>query len=117
MKFIFCILAVFLFTHSLIAATAKTEEQKLLYSLGLIMGRNLMNFKLDNKEIEFVLQVVKDMIMEKKTHVDISVYGPKVKQWASNRDKKNQKLNAKLSVQEKKKGKELIFDVELLNIE
>jgi len=56
----------------------KTEEDKTLYALGMIIGRNLGDFNLTSRELDVVKAGMTDVVMKKKTTVDLEVYGPKV---------------------------------------
>ncbi len=55
-----------------------TEEQKVLYALGVVLGRNVAGFDLKDEEMKFVLAGLHDGIRNKKLQVDMSVYGPKI---------------------------------------
>ena len=56
----------------------KTEEDKTLYALGMIIGRNLADFNLTPKELDVVKAGMSDVVLKKKTVVEIDTYGPKV---------------------------------------
>jgi FKBP-type peptidyl-prolyl cis-trans isomerase FkpA len=63
----------------------KTEDDKTLYALGMIIGRNLADFNLTSKELDVVKAGMTDTVMKKKTAVDIETYGPKVDAFHSSR--------------------------------
>jgi len=56
----------------------QTEDQKTLYALGLIVGRNLGAFGLSPQDLEYVKKGIADQVQGKTTDVKIEEYGPKV---------------------------------------
>ena len=64
------------------AATAapdlKTDDQKTLYALGLLISQNLATFGLTEAEIEIVRAGLTDGVLGKERKVDLQTYGPKV---------------------------------------
>jgi FKBP-type peptidyl-prolyl cis-trans isomerase FkpA len=58
--------------------TPSTEDEKTLYTLGLLLGRNLGTFNLTPDELEFVKSGLSDMVLKKEHKVDLDKYGPKV---------------------------------------
>ena len=56
----------------------KTEDDKTLYALGMIIGRNLADFNLTPRELDVVKAGMTDMVQKKKTAVDLETCGPKV---------------------------------------
>jgi len=58
--------------------TAKTEDEKTLYTLGMLLGRNLGTFNLTADELELVKAGLSDMVMKRPHQVDLEKYGPKV---------------------------------------
>jgi FKBP-type peptidyl-prolyl cis-trans isomerase FkpA len=83
------------------AATPKleTDDQKTLYALGLLLGRNIKPFDLKPEELAFVKEGLTDAVSNTKPQVDIDTYGPKVDELA-------QKRAAAGSEVAKKKGQE-----------
>jgi FKBP-type peptidyl-prolyl cis-trans isomerase FkpA len=59
---------------------AMTEDEKTLYALGLMLGRNLSSFSLSAAELETVNKGVADAATGRTAQVDLSTYGPKVQQ-------------------------------------
>ena len=57
----------------------KTDEQKTLYALGLLVSRSLTPFTLTESEIELVKAGLADGILHKEK-IDIATYGPKVQE-------------------------------------
>ena len=62
------------------APELKTEEQKTLYTLGLLISRSLGAFSLSEAELALVQAGVADGVLKKEQKLDVQVYGPKVKE-------------------------------------
>lgn len=78
-----------------LAAAPKTEEQKVLYAVGLALGREVGVFALSPTELEMVKQGLTDSVTGKKTAVTLEAYNAKIQQLASaRRDAKGAKLAA-----------------------
>ena len=80
------------------AGNLKTDEEKTLYSVGLVMGRNLGVFRLSPAELEIVKKGVTDSVNNAKPAVDLEVYGPKIQALAQARGQevaKEQEAKAK----------------------
>ena len=60
--------------------TVTTEDDKTLYALGLIVGRNIGGFNLTPAELNVVKLGITDSVTGKKPQVEIDAYGPKVGQ-------------------------------------
>jgi FKBP-type peptidyl-prolyl cis-trans isomerase FkpA len=58
----------------------KTEEQKTLYALGLLISRSLGSFSLSEAELAVVQAAVADGVLKREQKVDLQVYGPKVQE-------------------------------------
>jgi FKBP-type peptidyl-prolyl cis-trans isomerase FkpA len=67
--------------------TLATEEDKTLYALGLVLGRNVTDFALTPRELEIVRRGFSDAASGGKQEVDIQVYGPKVRDLAMAKQK------------------------------
>ena len=63
----------------------KTEQEKTLYALGLIMGGNLTSFSLTPAELDFVKKGIADAATGAKPLVDLQDYGQKVQELAQSR--------------------------------
>ncbi len=59
-------------------AKIETEDQKTLYAVGLMLGRNLSSFNLTAAELEIVKQGIADQVNGKKPVVELEKYGPKI---------------------------------------
>ena len=55
----------------------KTEEDKTLYALGMIIGRNLGDFNLTPRELDVVKAGMTDMVQKKKTAVELETWAPR----------------------------------------
>jgi FKBP-type peptidyl-prolyl cis-trans isomerase FkpA len=56
----------------------KSEDQKTLYALGLVISQNLSSFNLNPTELDAVLAGVSDGVLKKEYKVDVQTYGPKI---------------------------------------
>jgi FKBP-type peptidyl-prolyl cis-trans isomerase FkpA len=63
----------------------KTEEQKTLYALGLVISQNLASFNLNANDLESVLAGVSDGVLKKELKVDVQTYAPKISQLQTSR--------------------------------
>jgi FKBP-type peptidyl-prolyl cis-trans isomerase FkpA len=74
--------AVLLLITVVVAAAAgpelKTEDQKTLYALGLVISQNLASFNLNATELDAVLAGVSDGVLKKEYKVDVQTYAPKI---------------------------------------
>jgi FKBP-type peptidyl-prolyl cis-trans isomerase FkpA len=59
-------------------ATPSSEDDKTLYTLGMLLGRNLGTFNLTADELEMVKSGLTDMVLKREHKVDLDKYGPKV---------------------------------------
>ena len=67
------------------AAELKTEDDKTLYALGLMLGGNLSTFHLTATELQMVSRGLNDAATGQKPQVDLQAYGPKVRDLATAR--------------------------------
>src|SRR5579864_1669365 len=67
------------------APTLNTEEQKTLYALGLMLGRNIAPFALTPEEVEIVQAGLRDSVTGVKPQVALDTYGPKIQNLARTR--------------------------------
>lgn len=80
------------------SVSLNNDDQKTLYALGLILGRNISSFNLSSSEISTVEAGIEDAAQGKKPKVELEQYGPKVNQL------RNKRMGAKAEG-EKEKGK------------
>jgi FKBP-type peptidyl-prolyl cis-trans isomerase FkpA len=64
---------------------ALSEQDKTLYAVGLMLGKNLEPLSLTPAEVEMVKKGLAEAAAGRKGEVDISVYGPKVEEFAQAR--------------------------------
>src|SRR5262249_58730669 len=67
------------------SAELKTEDDKTLYALGLMMGGNLKQLRLTPEELAKVKQGLDDSVSGAKPQVELDAYGPKFQQFAQGR--------------------------------
>jgi FKBP-type peptidyl-prolyl cis-trans isomerase FkpA len=63
----------------------ETEDQKTLYALGLLIGRNVQQFNLTPAELEIVKAGISDQALDKKPQIELQQYAPKVNQFGRKR--------------------------------
>jgi FKBP-type peptidyl-prolyl cis-trans isomerase FkpA len=89
------------------ADVPKTEEQKTLYAVGLIVARQLSTFSLSPAELELVKQGITDGVTGKKPAVEVEAYTQKVQTLANaRRDAQGVKLAAEAKAFVEKAAKE-----------
>ena len=98
--YVTCVLAGFVAVGSACAADPelKTDDDKTLYALGLVLANQLAPFKMTAAELAIVEAGLSDGILKKKPLVEIEAFGPKIKPLADAR-------MAAGATEEKKKGK------------
>jgi FKBP-type peptidyl-prolyl cis-trans isomerase FkpA len=67
------------------AGAMQTDEQKTVYTLGIILGKNVAPLGLTADELALVHKGLEDAANGKTPQVDLSVYGPRVQQLAQQR--------------------------------
>ena len=60
------------------AADPKTEEEKVLYAMGLVISQQMAWFTLNEAELKMVEQGLQDGVLNKSRKVDLATYGPKI---------------------------------------
>jgi len=76
----------------------KTEDDKTLYALGLVLANQLAVFNLTPGELEIVKTGLTDGTLKKPPKVEVETYGPKIKPMVDSRQSAS-------AATEKKKGK------------
>jgi FKBP-type peptidyl-prolyl cis-trans isomerase FkpA len=79
------------------SATPTTEDDKTLYTLGMLLGRNLGTFNLNASELEMVKAGLTDMVLKNPHKVDLDTYGPKVDVLARKRGQERVEIEKKRS--------------------
>src|SRR5690348_14977243 len=67
------------------ASGPQTEQQKTLYTVGLMLGQNVQPWNLTSSDVRYVEMGLKDAALGHKPQVDVSVYGHKVAEFAKTR--------------------------------
>jgi FKBP-type peptidyl-prolyl cis-trans isomerase FkpA len=89
------------------AGEPKTEDQKTLYAVGLVMAHQLSVFELTPDELDYVKQGLSDGTGGKTPQVDMEAYKPKIQKMAiARRDAQGEKLAAKSRVYLEQAAKE-----------
>ena len=73
------------FASSLGAQEPATEDDKILYALGLAVARNLSQFNLSAEELATVQEGLSDAVLGNDPKVDLNTYGPKIQEYANSR--------------------------------
>ena len=60
----------------------QTDEQKTLYAYGVAIGNHVTPLGLTASEMKYVTMGIKDMALARKSQVEMSVYGPKIEEFA-----------------------------------
>src|SRR5215467_2477291 len=85
----FALAAVLILTAVAVSGAAgpelKTDDQKTLYALGLVISQNLANFNLSAADLEPVLAGLSDGVLKKESKVDVQTYAPKISQLQASR--------------------------------
>lgn len=63
----------------------KTDDQKILYALGVVVSENLATFNLTETDLEIVKAGLSDGVLGREKKVDLAVYGPKLQTLAQSR--------------------------------
>src|ERR1700758_2510584 len=63
----------------------ETDDQKTLYALGLLLGRNIKPFALKPEELAIVKAGLTDAVTDAKPQVELAAYGPKANELAQKR--------------------------------
>jgi FKBP-type peptidyl-prolyl cis-trans isomerase len=67
------------------AVDPKTDEEKTLYALGLVISDNLTGFNLSEADVDVVLGGVKDGVLKRERKVELQEFGPKIQSLAQTR--------------------------------
>jgi len=86
-RIIFAALITLLAIPAFAADEPKTEEQKTLYAIGVVLARQLSAFNLSSAEFELVKQGLTDTMAGKTPVVEPDAYNPKIQELANVRRK------------------------------
>jgi FKBP-type peptidyl-prolyl cis-trans isomerase FkpA/FKBP-type peptidyl-prolyl cis-trans isomerase FklB len=67
------------------AQDLRTEEQKTLYALGVVISRNLAGFRLTEAELDVLKAGLTDGVLHREVKVDARAYGPKIEELRNTR--------------------------------
>jgi FKBP-type peptidyl-prolyl cis-trans isomerase FkpA len=93
------------------APKLETEDQKTLYALGLLVGRNVKPFALTPDELAIVKAGMTDTVNDAKPQVELDTYGPLVRDLAMKRAAVGAEGAKKKAEEAKKKGQEFADNV------
>ena len=74
------VLAAFLTAAGLAYADPKTEDEKVLYALGLAVSQNIGSFNLTEAELKMVEEGLRDGVLKNAPKVELQTYGPKLQE-------------------------------------
>ena len=64
----------------------ETEEEKTVYALGLLLSKQMPNFPLDERDLEFLEQGLRDGLLRREPRVSLADYAAKLPQLAETRN-------------------------------
>ena len=106
-KFVVVVLVMLVAAPSFAATPPKTEEDKTLYAIGLMVAQQLTPFSLTPAELEIVKQGITDAGTGKTPLVEVDNYAPKVQEMANQRrNAQGEKLAAEAKAFVEKAAKE-----------
>src|SRR5688572_1261760 len=79
------------------AQTPKTEDEKTIYSLGVMMGKDMGQLSLTKGELEMLKRGLTDGATNGKTLVNVDEYRPKIQALAQTRNAAAAKVNEEAS--------------------
>jgi FKBP-type peptidyl-prolyl cis-trans isomerase FkpA len=80
-----------------------SEDDKIVYSVGVALGRSLAALGLSEREVEIVKRGLEDQIFERQLAVEFTEYGPKMNELATSR-------KARAAEEEKKAAESFLAD-------
>ena len=86
-RFLLLLIVLFVSVSAQAAEPLKTDDQKTLYAVGLIVARQLSVFNLTPGELEIVTQGIVDAANGKKPEIELAAYSEKVQELARSRRK------------------------------
>lgn len=85
--------------------TLKTDEQKTLYALGVVIARQLGQFSPTPADVKYITMGLADFISNKNLRIDLNLYGPKIQELQAARQKVKTDAAKTGADAEKKKAK------------
>ncbi|MDP3544481.1 MAG: FKBP-type peptidyl-prolyl cis-trans isomerase [Elusimicrobiota bacterium] len=87
----------------------KTDDERAIYTIGFLMGRNLSPFDMTPAEVKVVQAGIADSVLNKEPKVDVRFYQPRVNEILSTRleaaNKRKEAAMASAAAPEKEKGR------------
>lgn len=87
----------------------KTDDERAIYTIGFLMGRNLTPFDMTPAEVKVVQAGLADSVLNKQPQVDVRFYQPRVNEILSQRleaaNQRKEKAMASVAAPEKEKGR------------
>jgi FKBP-type peptidyl-prolyl cis-trans isomerase len=62
-----------------------TDDERILYALGVVLGQNIADFSLSNEDLEFVTAGIRDAVRDSSFQVNMELYGPQIQDLANRR--------------------------------
>jgi FKBP-type peptidyl-prolyl cis-trans isomerase FkpA len=62
-----------------------TDDERILYALGIALGQNIAEFSLTNEELAFVVNGMEDAVRDSEFQVNMDLYGPQIQDLANRR--------------------------------
>ncbi len=62
-----------------------TDDERILYALGIALGQNIADFSLTEDELEFVVTGLEDAVSDSEFQVNMELYGPQIQELANRR--------------------------------
>lgn len=87
----------------------KTDDERAIYTIGFLMGRNLTPFDMTPAEVKVVQAGLADSVLNKQPQVDVRFYQPRVNEILSKRleaaNQRKEAAMASVAAPEKEKGR------------
>jgi FKBP-type peptidyl-prolyl cis-trans isomerase FkpA len=68
-------------------SSLKTDQDKVFYVLGAVMGQKMASFRLTESELEIIRQGITDSVLKRPLKADPATFGPKIDELAKTRAK------------------------------
>jgi FKBP-type peptidyl-prolyl cis-trans isomerase len=62
-----------------------TDDERILYALGVVLGQNIAEFGLSDEEMAFVTDGMRDAVRDSEFQVNMELYGPQIQELANRR--------------------------------
>jgi FKBP-type peptidyl-prolyl cis-trans isomerase FkpA len=67
------------------AGTPQTDDQKIVYSMGQLLARNLATFNLTEQDLPYLQAGLSDGVLKRDAKVSLDEFGPKIQEFANAR--------------------------------